>query len=47
MVIVMKPGTKDSDVREVVKVLEKVGLGVHISKGVDRTLSVLLVIRGC
>jgi 3-deoxy-7-phosphoheptulonate synthase len=38
MVIVMKPGTKDTDVREVVNVLEKVGLGVHISKGVDRTI---------
>lgn len=38
MVIVMKPGSKDSDIREVVKVLEKVGLGVHISKGVDRTI---------
>jgi 3-deoxy-7-phosphoheptulonate synthase len=38
MIIVMKPGTSDQDVREVAKVLEKVGLGVHISKGVDRTI---------
>ena len=38
MIIVMKPGTQDSEIREVSRVLEDVGLGVHISKGAERTI---------
>lgn len=38
MIIVMKPGTKEPEVREIARVLEKVGLGVHISKGAERTI---------
>lgn len=38
MIIVMKPGTQEPEVREVARVLEKVGLGVHISKGTERTI---------
>ena len=38
MIIVMKPGTQESEVREVSKVLETLGLGVHISKGTERTI---------
>lgn len=38
MIIVMKPGIQESEVREVSKVLEALGLGVHISKGSERTI---------
>lgn len=38
MIIVMKPGIQESEVREVSNVLEKLGLGVHISKGSERTI---------
>ena len=38
MIIVMKPGARDSDIREVSGVLENAGLGVHISKGMERTI---------
>lgn len=38
MIIVMKPGTQEADVREISKILENVGLGVHISKGAERTI---------
>ncbi len=38
MIIVMRPGTQEPEVREVARVLEKVGLGVHISKGAERTI---------
>lgn len=38
MIIVMKPGARDSDIREVSGVLENAGLGVHISKGIERTI---------
>jgi len=38
MVIVMKPGARESEVAEVTKVLESLGLGVHISKGTERTI---------
>lgn len=38
MIIVMKPGIKEAEVREVSKVLEALGLGVHISKGSERTI---------
>ncbi|MCX7921071.1 MAG: 3-deoxy-7-phosphoheptulonate synthase [Clostridia bacterium] len=38
MIIVMKPGTHESDIHEVSKVLESLGLGIHISKGTERTI---------
>lgn len=38
MIIVMKPGTQDCEIREISRVLEDVGLGVHISKGTERTI---------
>ncbi len=38
MIIVMKSGAQDSDVREVSGVLEDAGLGVHISRGAERTI---------
>lgn len=38
MIIVMKPGTRDSEILDVSKILEKTGLGVHISKGAERTI---------
>lgn len=38
MIIVMKPGAQESEVREVSKVLETLHLGVHISKGAERTI---------
>ncbi len=38
MIIVMKPGSKESEIREVSNVLENAGLGVHISKGTERTI---------
>ena len=34
----MKSGSQESEVREVSKVLESLGLGVHISKGTERTI---------
>jgi len=38
MIIVMKPGSQEQEIREVSKVLENLGLGVHISKGTERTI---------
>lgn len=38
MIIVMKPDTQEFEIREVSKVLETLGLGVHISKGTQRTI---------
>ncbi len=38
MIIVMKPGSKESEIHEVSSVLENVGLGIHISKGTERTI---------
>ncbi|MCR4436393.1 MAG: 3-deoxy-7-phosphoheptulonate synthase [Clostridiales bacterium] len=38
MVIVMKPGCQDSEISEVSKALESLGLGVHISRGMERTI---------
>ncbi len=38
MIIVMKPGTQENDILEISKVLETLGLGVHISKGTERTI---------
>jgi 3-deoxy-7-phosphoheptulonate synthase len=38
MVIVMRPGSKSEDIQAVSKVLENLGLGVHISQGTERTI---------
>lgn len=38
MIIVMKPNSKDDDIQEISKVLSSLGLGVHISKGSERTI---------
>lgn len=38
MIIVMKPGSIESQINDVSKVLESIGLGVHISKGTERTI---------
>lgn len=38
MIIVMKPDSKEGDIQEISKVLESLGLGVHISKGIERTI---------
>lgn len=38
MIIVMKPGTSEDEIRDVSNVLENVGLGIHISKGAERTI---------
>ncbi len=38
MIIVMKPGAKETDIQEVSNVLKSAGLGVHISKGTERTI---------
>lgn len=38
MIIVMKPGSNEIHIAEISKVLESLGLGVHISKGTERTI---------
>lgn len=38
MIIVMKPDSEESQIVEVSKVLESLGMGVHISKGSERTI---------
>lgn len=38
MIIVMKPGPQETEIKEIAKVLESLGLGVHISKGTERTI---------
>lgn len=38
MIIVMKPNSKDDDIQEISKVLSSLGLGVHVSKGSERTI---------
>jgi 3-deoxy-7-phosphoheptulonate synthase len=38
MIIVMKPGAKESDILGVSEKLKGAGLGVHISKGTERTI---------
>ncbi len=38
MIIVMKPNSKDDDIQEISKVLGSLGLGVHVSKGSERTI---------
>lgn len=38
MIIVMKPDSQEKDVAEISKTLSSLGLGVHISKGTERTI---------
>lgn len=38
MIIVMKPGAQEKDILDISNVLETLGLGVHISKGTERTI---------
>lgn len=38
MIIVMRQGSKEPEIKEVSQVLESLGLGVHISKGTERTI---------
>jgi len=38
MIIVMKPGSQEKDINNISKVLESLGLGIHISKGIERTI---------
>jgi len=38
MIIVMKIGSKENEITEISKVLESLGLGVHISQGTERTI---------
>ncbi len=38
MIIVLKPGSKASEVNDITKVLKSLGLGVHISEGTERTI---------
>jgi len=38
MIIVMKPGSQEAEIREISKVLESLDLGVHVSKGTERTI---------
>ncbi len=38
MIIVMKSGSNQQEIKEVSKVLESLGLGIHISQGTERTI---------
>lgn len=38
MIIVMKPDSQEKEINDISKVLESLGLGVHISKGTERTI---------
>lgn len=38
MIIIMKPNTSEKDIENVVNTLKSLGLGVHISKGVEKTI---------
>lgn len=38
MIIVMKPGFKESEIADIIKVIESLGLSAHISKGTERTI---------
>jgi 3-deoxy-7-phosphoheptulonate synthase len=38
MIIVMKPGAQEKEILDISNVLETLGLGVHISKGTERTI---------
>ena len=38
MIIVMRKGTRESEIQEISKILESLGLGIHISKGAEVTI---------
>lgn len=38
MIIVMKPGSQESEISEIARLLESLGLNAHISKGTERTI---------
>ena len=38
MIIVMKPGSDETHIKEISNILESLGLGVHISMGTERTI---------
>ena len=38
MIIVMKPNAKDKEINDVSNILDSLGLGIHISKGSERTI---------
>lgn len=38
MIIVMKPGSQENQINEILNVLESINLGAHISKGTERTI---------
>lgn len=38
MIIVMKQGSQEKEIGEISRILESLGLGVHISKGTERTI---------
>ncbi|MCX7748940.1 MAG: 3-deoxy-7-phosphoheptulonate synthase [Clostridia bacterium] len=38
MIIVMKPDSQEAQIKEISNVLESLGLGIHISKGTERTI---------
>ena len=38
MIIVMKPGSNEKELKDITEVLASLGLGVHISKGTERTI---------
>lgn len=38
MIIVMKPGSQESEISEIARLLESLGLSAHISKGTERTI---------
>jgi len=42
MIIVLKPGTPDNEVNHVIEKVEKAGLKPHVSKGIERTLIMVI-----
>jgi len=38
MIIVMKPGSQEKEINEIAKVLQSLGLGIHVSQGTERTI---------
>jgi 3-deoxy-7-phosphoheptulonate synthase len=38
MIIVMRPSSEEKDIKNISRLLESLGLGVHISKGTERTI---------
>ncbi len=42
MIIVLKPGTPDNEINHVIEKVEKAGLTPHVSKGIERTLIMVI-----